>query len=65
MFVPIGTSAVATKSGTVSYVPNEGAGGNTAYLAGSDGNVYFYAHFSQFVGGARRSPRARSSGSPA
>ena len=33
------------------YVPNEGAGGNTAYLDADDGNTYFYAHFSQFVGG--------------
>ena len=32
MFVPIGTQAFAVKSGTVRYVPNEGAGGNTAYL---------------------------------
>ena len=54
MFIPIGASAIATKSGSVSYVPNEGAGGNTAYLYGSDGNVYFYAHLSQFVGGARQ-----------
>jgi murein DD-endopeptidase MepM/ murein hydrolase activator NlpD len=53
MFVPTGVPAVAVKSGSVSYVANEGAGGNTAYLTGNDGNVYFYAHFSQFVGGAR------------
>ncbi|MET0628124.1 MAG: peptidoglycan DD-metalloendopeptidase family protein [Acidimicrobiia bacterium] len=53
MFVPEGTAAVAVKSGTVSYVANEGAGGNTAYLNASDGNTYFYAHLSSFVGGAR------------
>jgi murein DD-endopeptidase MepM/ murein hydrolase activator NlpD len=53
MFVPTGTAAVAVMAGTVRYVPNEGAGGNTAYLAGADGNTYFYAHFSQFIGGAR------------
>ena len=53
MFVPTGTPAVAVKPGTVSYVANEGSGGNTAYLSGSDGNIYFYAHLSQFVGGAR------------
>lgn len=53
MFVPIGTPLVATKSGSVSYVPFEGAGGNTAYLNGSDGNTYFYAHLSSFAGGAR------------
>ena len=41
------------KAGTVRYVPNEGAGGNAAYLSANDGNVYFYAHFSQFVGGGR------------
>lgn len=53
LFVPTGTPAVAVKAGTVRYVPNEGAGGNTAYLSASDGNTYFYAHLSQFVGGAR------------
>ncbi len=53
MFVPTGTPAVAVEAGTVTYVPNEGAGGNTAYLAAADGNTYFYAHFSQFVGEAR------------
>ena len=53
MFVPTGTQAFAVKSGTVRYVPNEGAGGNTAYLLASDGNSYFYAHLSQFVGGPR------------
>lgn len=53
MLVPIGTQAIAVKAGTVRYVPNEGAGGNTAYLLADDGNTYFYAHFSQFVGGPR------------
>jgi murein DD-endopeptidase MepM/ murein hydrolase activator NlpD len=53
MFEPTGTPAVAVESGTVTYVANEGAGGNTAYLAAADGNTYFYAHFSQFVGEAR------------
>jgi murein DD-endopeptidase MepM/ murein hydrolase activator NlpD len=53
MFVPQGAAAVAVKSGSVTYVANEGAGGNTAYLNASDGNVYFYAHLSSFVGGAR------------
>jgi murein DD-endopeptidase MepM/ murein hydrolase activator NlpD len=53
MFVPTGTVAVAVKAGTVRYVPNEGAGGNTAYLLAEDGNTYFYAHFSQFIGEGR------------
>ena len=53
MMVPTGTPAVAVKAGTVRYVANEGAGGNTAYLSADDGNTYFYAHFSQFVGEAR------------
>ena len=35
------------------YVANEGAGGNTAYLHADDGNSYFYAHLSQFVGAGR------------
>jgi murein DD-endopeptidase MepM/ murein hydrolase activator NlpD len=52
MFVPEGTPLYATVSGSVRYVANEGAGGNTVYLNGN-GNSYFYAHLSQFVGGAR------------
>ncbi len=53
MFVPTGTEAVAVKAGDVTFVANEGAGGNAAYLAAVDGNVYYYAHFSQFVGEGR------------
>jgi murein DD-endopeptidase MepM/ murein hydrolase activator NlpD len=53
MMVPIGTQAIAVKAGTVRYVANEGAGGNTAYVLANDGNTYFYAHLSQFAGGAR------------
>ena len=53
MFAPTGTPLVAVKSGSISYVPNGGAGGNEAYLAANDGNVYYYAHLSAFVGGAR------------
>ncbi len=59
MFVPTGTPAVAVEAGTVTYVANEGAGGNTAYLAAADGNTYFYAHFSQFVGEARGGRQGR------
>ena len=53
MFVPTGTPAVAVKAGEVTFKPNEGAGGNAAYLAADDGNTYFYAHFSQYVGEPR------------
>jgi murein DD-endopeptidase MepM/ murein hydrolase activator NlpD len=53
MFAPTGTPLVAVKSGSVSYVPDGGAGGNEAYLAANDGNVYYYAHLSAFVGGPR------------
>ena len=53
MFAATGTPLVAVKAGTVRYVPNEGAGGNTVYLSANDGNVYFYAHLSSFVGGDR------------
>jgi len=53
MFVPIGTTAVAVKAGSVHFAPNEGAGGNAAYLDAVDGNTYYYAHFSQFVGADR------------
>ena len=53
MFAPTGVPLVAVKSGSVSYMPLDGAGGNEAYVLANDGNVYFYAHLSQFVGGAR------------
>jgi murein DD-endopeptidase MepM/ murein hydrolase activator NlpD len=53
MFVPTGTVAVAAMGGTVRFVPNEGAGGNAAYLEASDGNTYYYAHFSQYIGEGR------------
>ena len=39
-------------NGTISYA-SESAGGNAAYLFAADGNVYYYAHLSQFVGGNR------------
>jgi murein DD-endopeptidase MepM/ murein hydrolase activator NlpD len=54
MLVGMGTPEVAVKAGTVSYMAMDGAGGNEGYLAADDGNVYYYAHMSQFVGGARR-----------
>jgi murein DD-endopeptidase MepM/ murein hydrolase activator NlpD len=53
MFAATGVPLVAAKSGTVSYMAMNGAGGNEAYLAANDGNVYYYAHMSQFVGGSR------------
>jgi murein DD-endopeptidase MepM/ murein hydrolase activator NlpD len=53
MFAPTGTRTFAVKAGHVRYVANEGAGGNTAYVQANDGNTYFYAHLSQFVGGER------------
>jgi murein DD-endopeptidase MepM/ murein hydrolase activator NlpD len=52
MMGPIGRSEYAVKNGTVSYAV-ESAGGNAAYLFASDGNVYYYAHMSQFVGANR------------
>lgn len=53
MFASTGVPLVAVKGGTVSFMPMNGAGGNEAYLAANDGNVYFYAHLSQYVGGPR------------
>jgi murein DD-endopeptidase MepM/ murein hydrolase activator NlpD len=53
MFAPTGTPLVAVMAGTLSMMPMDGAGGNEAYLSASDGNVYFYAHLSQYAGGPR------------
>jgi murein DD-endopeptidase MepM/ murein hydrolase activator NlpD len=52
VFAPAGTQNLAIIGGSVSYA-SEDLGGQVAYLNGSDGNVYYYAHLSQFVGGAR------------
>jgi murein DD-endopeptidase MepM/ murein hydrolase activator NlpD len=54
MFASTGTPTVAVKSGFVSHMAMNGGGGNEAYLAADDGNVYFYAHLAQFVGGPRQ-----------
>ena len=53
MFAAPGTPLVAVKSGSVSHMAMNGSGGNEAYLSASDGNVYFYAHLSQYAGGPR------------
>lgn len=53
MFTSTGVPLVAVKSGTVGFTASGGAGGNEAYLSANDGNVYYYAHLSQFVGGSR------------
>ena len=48
-----GTPVWAVKSGNVHYAL-ESAGGLVAYLSATDGNVYYYAHMSQIVGGGDR-----------
>ena len=59
MFSSTGVPVVAVKSGSVSYMPMDGAGGNEAYVAANDGNVYYYAHLSQFVGAHARCRKAK------
>jgi murein DD-endopeptidase MepM/ murein hydrolase activator NlpD len=54
LMVPQGTPLVAVKQGFVQFNPYpDPAGGNTAYLSADDGNVYYYAHLSSFVGSDR------------
>lgn len=52
VFAATGTPLFAVKSGSVSFA-QEGAGGNAAYLSGSDGNTYYYAHLSSYAGSSR------------
>jgi murein DD-endopeptidase MepM/ murein hydrolase activator NlpD len=47
MMAASGTPVVAVVSGTVSH-RSGGIAGNAAYLNGSDGNTYFYAHLRDF-----------------
>jgi murein DD-endopeptidase MepM/ murein hydrolase activator NlpD len=53
MLVPTGTTTWAVKSGSVHYTL-ESAGGLVAYFSAVDGNVYYYAHMSEVIGGGDR-----------
>jgi murein DD-endopeptidase MepM/ murein hydrolase activator NlpD len=50
MMAARGTSIYAVVSGSVSH-SSSSLGGNQIWLHGSDGNTYFYAHLSAYVGG--------------
>jgi murein DD-endopeptidase MepM/ murein hydrolase activator NlpD len=52
MFAAIGTPVVAVVGGSVFY-QDEGTGGKSAYVNGSDGNTYYYTHLNDYVGGGR------------
>jgi murein DD-endopeptidase MepM/ murein hydrolase activator NlpD len=52
LFAPAGTPLVAVTNGSV-WFQGDPLGGNAAYVNGADGNTYYYAHLSDYVGGAR------------
>ncbi|HEY3485272.1 MAG TPA: peptidoglycan DD-metalloendopeptidase family protein, partial [Ilumatobacteraceae bacterium] len=52
MISPSGTPLVAVVSGSVQFKTNR-LGGNAIWLAGSDGNRYYYAHLSAWEGSSR------------
>ena len=52
LFSPGGTPLVAVTGGSV-FFQGDPLGGNAAYVQGRDGNTYYYAHLSDYVGGAR------------
>jgi len=52
MFSPGGTPLVAVTGGSV-FFQSDRLGGLAAYVQGRDGNTYYYAHLSNYVGGAR------------
>jgi murein DD-endopeptidase MepM/ murein hydrolase activator NlpD len=52
MLAPTGTPTWAVKDGTLRY-NFEDLGGLVAYLYAKDGNVYYYAHMSEQIGGDR------------
>jgi murein DD-endopeptidase MepM/ murein hydrolase activator NlpD len=54
MFVPNGTPVVAVKAGTIWFMAMDGAGGNEVYLDTPEGNTYYYAHLSEYVGPPRQ-----------
>jgi murein DD-endopeptidase MepM/ murein hydrolase activator NlpD len=52
VFAAPGTPLVAVTNGSV-FFQSDPLGGNAAYVNGSDGNTYYYAHLDDYVGGAR------------
>ena len=52
MFAARGTPTVAVLAGTV-FFQSDPLGGLAAYVQGSDGNTYCYAHLNDYVGGGR------------
>jgi murein DD-endopeptidase MepM/ murein hydrolase activator NlpD len=44
MMAGYGTPIVAIVSGTITYAAYDGSGGNMIFLAGDDGNAYWYMH---------------------
>jgi peptidoglycan LD-endopeptidase LytH len=53
IFAGTGAPVAAVKSGSL-VLESGGSGGNAAYLNASDGNTYYFAHFSAYAGGARQ-----------
>lgn len=53
VFAPAGTEVYAVDIGRVEFHPDEGIGGNVAYLHASDGTRYVYSHLSAFEGANR------------
>lgn len=52
MMSPLGTPLVAVVAGFATMKTNN-LGGNVVWLAGADGNKYYYAHLSSWEGGSR------------
>ncbi len=52
MFAALGTPDVAVVDGSV-FFRGDPLGGNAAYVNGTDGDTYYYAHLDDYVGGAR------------
>jgi murein DD-endopeptidase MepM/ murein hydrolase activator NlpD len=52
LFAPTGTPLVAVTNGSV-FFQGDPLGGNAAYVNGTDGNTYYYAHLNDYVGGGR------------
>ena len=52
MFSPGGTPLVAVTNGSLMF-QSDPLGGLAAYVNGRDGNTYYYAHLSDYVGGGR------------
>lgn len=57
IFADFGTPIVASGPGTLTNLSRTGSGGNAIWVAGDDGNTFYYAHMLKFADGVQMGQR--------